>query len=374
MRLDEKTKLLDHIKKLEMRFQWLKYEASRTDYIEAKEERHTKKASLARLTSLLPHLRKELIDLEDKIGQLEKSTGGCWSDINRLTIEGPGVDKFVEEMKSKDTEIKGFHINLHSIKKKDLKKEEDIKKLEECILKASARIGSLKDMLSIPEDCVNPLEYPIEKAETFQKKIDAVNLEIGKTTKKINDIKGRLKDLEVQSHELRKKKEMINEELELIDDIGKQKLNIIKKIDYHCYEATMWIRQNSHMFKNKVSDPVLLEISPRDTDLAPIVESSLNRSALMTFVTNSKSDWYIIHEELILKKKLRISVVDTSSFEERHFQYPISIEDVCSFSPVCLIIPAIFTDRKNGIRRIRFRFNRRPKKSHNGIMQPMQST
>lgn len=49
-------------------------------------------------------------------------------------------------------------------------------------------------------------------------------------------------------------------ELKDLENVRQQRLEGLRRIDKHAYEAVLWLRENKHMFKGEVFEPMMLEV------------------------------------------------------------------------------------------------------------------
>ena len=55
----------------------------------------------------------------------------------------------------------------------------------------------------------------------------------------------------------------IESELKRARDVDAQKLNVVRRVDKHTYDAIMWLRQHKSEFEDMIYEPPLMTVSRR---------------------------------------------------------------------------------------------------------------
>jgi chromosome segregation ATPase len=97
-------------------------------------------------------------------------------------------------------------------------------------------------------------------------------------------------------------------ELSGLDNMRQQRLNELKNSDHTVYRGVLWLRENSHKFKGKIYEPIIMELSVKHRDYADIIEGVIPYQRLVTFVCEEKDDYYTFKRLAIQAEKLRLNV------------------------------------------------------------------
>lgn len=71
-------------------------------------------------------------------------------------------------------------------------------------------------------------------------------------------------------------KDEVLKKLQRLDDERGRKLGLLKQADPHAWTAVNWLRANQGKFEKKVYEPVMLEVSVKDSRFTSHVESCIN--------------------------------------------------------------------------------------------------
>ena len=53
----------------------------------------------------------------------------------------------------------------------------------------------------------------------------------------------------------------VQQDLSKLKDVNTQKLNLLRRLNNHAYQAMMWLKDNKHRFKQTVHEPILMTVS-----------------------------------------------------------------------------------------------------------------
>lgn len=88
-----------------------------------------------------------------------------------------------------------------------------------------------------------------------------------------------------------------------LEDVKNRKLQALRNVDNDVYEAVVWLRQNRHLFKNHVFDPICLEINVKNKKFADAIESNIRnflRVTILTFTIQKKGTLRIFDMSFLL--------------------------------------------------------------------------
>ncbi|KAH7032081.1 hypothetical protein BKA57DRAFT_497617 [Linnemannia elongata] len=110
-----------------------------------------------------------------------------------------------------------------------------------------------------------------------------------------------------------------------LEDVKNRKLQALRNVDNDVYEAVIWLRQNRHLFKNHVFDPICLEINVKNKKFADAIESNI-RNFLRTFVCQTREDYDTFTAEYLdrMKKRVNVMAPDERSLNMDQYQPPMS--------------------------------------------------
>lgn len=107
----------------------------------------------------------------------------------------------------------------------------------------------------------------------------------------------------------------IDSELKKINDIDSQKLNVVRRVDKHTYDAIMWLRQHRSEFKGVIYEPPIMTINVKDKGNAKYLESSISFNDMKMFICTDGADhekfYRKMREEMNLKVNVAVALAHT---------------------------------------------------------------
>ncbi|KAJ9575653.1 hypothetical protein L9F63_007482, partial [Diploptera punctata] len=135
-------------------------------------------------------------------------------------------------------------------------------------------------------------------------------------TKKLN-VKNQLRsEKEVHQNELEAVHQNIQvheTNIQKIQDVAKQRLQLLQHRNRDAYEAVLWLRENKQRFHYRIYEPMILEINIPNPSHAKYVESIIPRRDLFAFTCEDKRDMNELIRILRGEKKLKINAVHSGS-------------------------------------------------------------
>lgn len=101
--------------------------------------------------------------------------------------------------------------------------------------------------------------------------------------------------------------------IEAMENIREMRLNVLKQRHPDVYTATMWLKDNRHLFNGVVYDPVMLEINVKDRKNSKYIENIVAVKDLTCFICEDTDDVGRLKDELCVAKKLKISIAESKA-------------------------------------------------------------
>lgn len=83
-------------------------------------------------------------------------------------------------------------------------------------------------------------------------------------------------------------------ELTRLENCKQQRLNKLRSIDVNAYNAVNWLRQNKHLFKGEVFEPLMLEINVLNAEHSIYLENVIAKRDKLAFTCTSKDDMTLL--------------------------------------------------------------------------------
>uniref|UniRef100_A0A8C5HIJ4 Structural maintenance of chromosomes protein 5 n=1 Tax=Gouania willdenowi TaxID=441366 RepID=A0A8C5HIJ4_GOUWI len=268
----EKKRHLDVIELLEKKKPWVEYETTRKELEAVKKEREEAKKRLSVLKQAQAPLIRKIQLIED---QLKPTDAQIKVKVPHTTIDPH--DYFIIGIKQA--------LRL---------KEEEEKEHQKRISNTKRIIDGLKADLSKVGDQPDVAEQ-----------ISSINAEL----RRIQEDRAKLDD----KADLRREKDNLNAQnfsfLNDMDNTIHVKEDKLRSRHKDTYTAVQWLRQNKHLFKGNVYEPMMLVINMKDSQFAKYVETHISFHDLRAFVFQRKDDMEKFMTEVRDNQNLRVNSI-----------------------------------------------------------------
>ena len=80
------------------------------------------------------------------------------------------------------------------------------------------------------------------------------------------------------------------DELRRMENVRNQRLDMLQRRDKHTYDTILWLRENQHLFRQPILEPVAVTVNIKDPRYAPQVEAFLGGKDFYSFVAQNEED------------------------------------------------------------------------------------
>uniref|UniRef100_A0A1X7TUS7 Structural maintenance of chromosomes protein 5 n=1 Tax=Amphimedon queenslandica TaxID=400682 RepID=A0A1X7TUS7_AMPQE len=309
-RKETRENSLKTIKNLKMKKAWIEYEEARQIYDDAKKKRKEAERSLKRLHDRHRPLRDKMRQREaivQKYGDNLKTHDRKLKEIKgQIEAKGSESDEYGEKQK---TAVLAYE---------QLKKEAD--EQEEKINNLMNQISGLKSNLESlpPPDTLEP--------------------QVKRKTREIYSLNAEFAQLQSIQSELLQKKgtceaniTRCREELDAINDVYKQRLEMLSRKDRDAYSALKWLKENKSKFKRPVYEPILTLLRIKDMNYASQIESFFSGRDLVSFIFESREDRDVFAREVRDSMNLRVNMVIAPSNPLSNYKCKVPMERLRQF-------------------------------------------
>uniref|UniRef100_A0A8C5HIU7 Structural maintenance of chromosomes protein 5 n=1 Tax=Gouania willdenowi TaxID=441366 RepID=A0A8C5HIU7_GOUWI len=271
----EKKRHLDVIELLEKKKPWVEYETTRKELEAVKKEREEAKKRLSVLKQAQAPLIRKIQLIEDQLKPTDTEL------IKAASLK----------CKEKQDQIDQKHKEIDKIKQALRLKEEEEKEHQKRISNTKRIIDGLKADLSKVGDQPDVAEQ-----------ISSINAEL----RRIQEDRAKLDD----KADLRREKDNLNaQNLKDMDNTIHVKEDKLRSRHKDTYTAVQWLRQNKHLFKGNVYEPMMLVINMKDSQFAKYVETHISFHDLRAFVFQRKDDMEKFMTEVRDNQNLRVNSI-----------------------------------------------------------------
>lgn len=261
--------------------------------------RNEKRKQEEELVRIQQHLQPLESRLKEYNRENESIKGQSRKMTDELRKEKMIFQKERDEMESFGQKTQDLLDQITSLNKRDDEVKRHIKNLnlsiEELRMKVAER-PPLQDTSKIDQNM-----------RTISRDIESLRQEMG--------------DLNIESDELRNNMarsngdyENVRTQLHRLDSVKERRLRHLEQADPDTYKAVLWLRENAKLFRGRVHEPVMLEISIQDPRMADAVENCINFAAMTTFVCDLQED-YDLFGRMMDAQRLRVNFCDRGNCE-----------------------------------------------------------
>ncbi|MEE6459332.1 hypothetical protein FKM82_000599 [Ascaphus truei] len=198
---------------------------------------------------------------------------------------------------------------------------------------------SLKEELIRLKELQAPLNHKIQQFDKQQKttdgKIREKGMEIKETSQKCKQKQDALERKDKQIEEVQQSLKMRRDEeldrrkkisnihkanrIKQFENLMNLKEEKLKKRFADTYNAVVWLKENRHRFKQRVCQPIMLEINMKDQQHAKYIENHIAMNDMKAFVFESREDMDTFLKEVRDSRRLKVNTVcaPSESFAER---------------------------------------------------------
>ncbi|RUS70585.1 hypothetical protein EGW08_021655, partial [Elysia chlorotica] len=305
---NDRKKFLEKVEVLKMKKPWLESGLLKEQYERAKEERDRKFDELKREKKQTEEIQRKHNGLKEKKENIEKETRQMSKTILSKTKDVEEHRAILGNMTEKiEQEKNEFNSKL---------KEEETRK---------KKLGALQKELASLEQQLVDISSSSDEHEITQ------NLD--RVAKDLRDVNLQMTNVQTQGEQLFKEINNIKAEIRAnetrlreIRNVNNRRLEILRTLHQHTYDAVLWLRENKDQFKGTIHEPLIICLNVTNPADAKLVESHISFNDLKSFVCEDPDDLDLFMRKMKNELRLRVNAIrappqPASSFKP---QYPIS--------------------------------------------------
>ncbi|KAJ3144260.1 Structural maintenance of chromosomes protein 5 [Geranomyces variabilis] len=330
-RYRERESVVRKIDVLKMKIPWVRYEGTRARWMVARAQKMAARAAYQALEQDTAPLREEHQRIETEAQVLKAEVQALTQKHKeKLTSRRSGLQARSEALEAAEGQNDDLLRKLTGIQKRERNKAKRIEDFKADIAKMETQIDRLKAQLVekgiLDGEGTSQGAAGGELAE-LQRQIEAKNVELRAIGEAFTILRNQESEINEEGGQLRMHKERLYNELQGLDNVRNQRLQLIRQDNPQTYEATMWLRENQHRFEKKVFEPICLEVNAKNAAYADALEANIPWRLMMNFVTQTEADYKLLLNELIDRRKLRVSVFMCARKLDS-WQADISVEEI----------------------------------------------
>lgn len=277
---------------LDLRIPYARYQKTKLRYDELKVIRERCKGELARLKKKLEPLSNRLIEMQETEQEMDSEIK---TKQKKIVKDAATFRKLHEALESQESESQKLGDLLSSVRRKEAESKKVMQQL-------SRRIAETEE--AIRDEPPRPDNREIDaRLRAIKEELRSMRTDEAEQANVFDEISAEIKALDRETDQTRRK-------LQEIDSVKAARLDMLRKGEPNTYQAVMWLRENASMFRERVFEPVLLELSIEDPSFASGVEGCINWATMKTFVCQTREDYDLFTRTLVDHQRLRLNVVE----------------------------------------------------------------
>ena len=304
----ERTK---HIEKIEL----LKRKRCWIEYSDAKDIFEEKKAALDRIIKELKLAEQAIQPSKDELAVAECDYENMQAELQAYSIDFEAKKRaaatVMQSIQSLQGEIKDADFRLENLKQQEANRKSKISDLE-------------SELLTIDEKLKNPPDVDTTEIDAELRDFNKSKIQL---EQRLDAINGKKLEIQKQGHNLNRVINARNEELSKMESTRHKKLEFLRRYEPHSFEARQFLNENRALFASHVFEPICLELIIKDPESASIIESSLSRQALTSFVFTDEVDYNTFLSEVADNRKLHVNAILVKQ-RLSSFKSPMSQEEI----------------------------------------------
>jgi len=306
----KRQKLEERKTEIENAIKWEKFKTLRKQVKETRDKERNLNTKIKNMESEQQPIREFLQTYESKVAAMREQ-------IEQADIEYSACCTKVEEFDIADLEDQLDRL---------VEQERDWTEQENNRLQNKNRIG--REINELREYLANHILDP----ET-DNKIVALSAKRSKHENNLQRSEQSLNEIEFHHSTLKREVEKL-ERLETgLQDKKNRKLETLRRENPDAFTGVMWLRDNRHMFKAPVHDPIMLTLDVRDKNFAKYVETHIGRADLEGFVCEDPDDVNVLTKQLRENLKLiRINAFHSAPDHPSKFPHPYTKNEMEKFA------------------------------------------
>lgn len=292
---------------------WLEYEQIFLDFNSTKDDLQLAKTNMN-------EKQKRLDPLKSKAAKLNKVKG----ELNeKIKVEQAEIQKHANQLRQMESRTEQLEDSIMKAKRD----------LQDSIAQAADRESQLvqaKETLSIlVQDCKNAMEELGSEPVQEQKKRE-LTAQIDKVKREADLLLSRRNDLNLKIEtELKPEMVSIQKRIEALENVGQVKMRLLQSQFESAYHATLWLRDNRHLFRGNIYEPMILELNVPNSENAKYLENTIAKRDLIAFTCEDRDDMALFLRKVRQEMKLEgVNVVFSEPADRLMYKSRLPIQSL----------------------------------------------
>ncbi|XP_074040926.1 structural maintenance of chromosomes 5 isoform X2 [Leptinotarsa decemlineata] len=305
---NKKKKFAENIQHIERKIAWTSYEQIRVQLSDIKEDRNKAQEVYDKYKNDMKPMERDINENKKSITELQQSNSSI-AQIIRNTESS--INMNLEKIDTVKDSIRKFNDDMNS-------RLAEVEQWDREIENASAKLEEMRQLKS---------EMFAKCASDTQKK-QTLSTELSKLLghqKNIQDKKDEI--LQMKQDDALRIQALENESSRL-ENVRQSRLQHLERLSPDAHVAVNWLRNNKHLFRGEIYEPIMLEVNVLESRHAKYVENVIPLRDRLAFTCVYKDDMNKLIRSLRESQNLSVNVIHSGDSTEGvgKFQPSIAIE------------------------------------------------
>ncbi len=287
----EQARLYVKIGLIKSKRPWLEYNMARDRFLASKEKREQLRSSLEAAMQATAPVKERIDGLELA---LKRATKSLSSSVGQVNDRVSRLSNEKDQLASTARQSKDALRSLSSL----LEREKNVK---QAILELQSDITRIDQKMKTPPQPAG--------VSSIESELGQVQAERGALEAEIDKLSLRRGEIENEGRMHQRRINELNERLSLLENVKNERLKMLRSFDPDTYAAYEWFQQNRGQFRGQAHEPILLDIHVKKPEYAAVVENSLSRQAMASFVFSDDGDWDHFLRNVSDHRGLRVNAI-----------------------------------------------------------------
>lgn len=302
-RLRQREHLLNQAEVMKKKLPWLKYDAKKAEFLEAKRQEQDAKKKLDEAAENLNQLMEPI---EEKKQEKAERDAKC-KKLNGLLGENANKRMTLLDQDSRlDVQVDGKYKEMEDLRRQEESRQRRISKAQEDLSAAELELANLPPY-EPPRDKIDGLGSKILELQDGARELRSQKSEIERTLERnrttFRQCSDKLKEMENTN----------NKRLRALQSSGAEKI----------FEAYNWVQEHQHQFNKPVYGPVLLEVNVSNRIHADYLEGDVPGYIWKAFITQDAADRDLLFRNM---RSFDVPIINVADESQSHVPFQITEE------------------------------------------------
>lgn len=312
---NKKKKYLDNIQDIERKIAWLRFEQLKEEVDEVKKDKIEATQAYEKYKALGKPMEDEINKAKNNSKVLTNIHSNLmktkWDTENRLEAKYDRLDLYKQSIQSVDQEM---NVKLDEFSERE------------------SEINSTMEKIKVLENNLKKLMEKYQNDQEVHHKLKQISSEINLMSSKERKAEQEKDQVLFKKRNNQAELNMLHNELKNLEDVKSQRFQKLCKLNRGVYDAVLWLRNNKHLFKGEVCEPMMLEINILDARNAIFLENIISKRDRLAFTCEKKEDMNLLIHCLRNQQNLSVNVLHSNrDIDMSNYQPNIPIEQLKKF-------------------------------------------